>query len=388
MQYLRPVLSGFAGISFRPQLWIQGAQNFLHNNNLDSELLREDEADRPSVLTMHSFGGTNVAEGAFAHVRTPQNSRARGGTGDGGAMFTPPEFEPEDYFGINSIVDVETPETDNVVLFTPGVSLAFGTPTVAGGVNIKGVIVDQDFTDNLNPLRIRQFNSSGVLVDLISASITQDAAADPTVVFPGGAAIVLPSGNDAARPGTPVAGSIRVSTQASADVVEFFETQEAQWTALETVIAANGKFALIAGQAFTGDCSWTDNEGTLYGTGLDASIKYDGTNLIIKPDVVGSGVVQIDGHLKFDDNDEVRFGTGNDSRITFNGTDLLIDPDLDATGIARFSSSINVTTGDEYRHDDVAGISVSRVFVVVNGDTHTVTVSGGIITGWLVTPEE
>lgn len=39
--------------------------------------------------------------------------------------------------------------------------------------------------------------------------------------------------------------------------------------------------------------SFPDNKGTRYGTGDDASIVYDGTNMIIEPDLVGSGRLQI-----------------------------------------------------------------------------------------------
>ena len=40
-----------------------------------------------------------------------------------------------------------------------------------------------------------------------------------------------------------------------------------------------------------------DNEKVVFGTGDDAFIHYDGTNLVIDPKVVGSGVVSILGNI-------------------------------------------------------------------------------------------
>lgn len=47
------------------------------------------------------------------------------------------------------------------------------------------------------------------------------------------------------------------------------------------------------GATFTGNTTWTDNSSAIFGTGSDSSIFYDGTNLIIEPRLVGSGIVKI-----------------------------------------------------------------------------------------------
>jgi hypothetical protein len=46
-----------------------------------------------------------------------------------------------------------------------------------------------------------------------------------------------------------------------------------------------------------------DNDKSLYGTGKDASIYYDATNLIINPKEVGSGEVEVKGNVDMDFND-------------------------------------------------------------------------------------
>jgi hypothetical protein len=64
----------------------------------------------------------------------------------------------------------------------------------------------------------------------------------------------------------------------------------------------------------TVDVTWLDNIKATFGTAGDADIYYDGTNLIIDPDVVGSGDVVISGGL-----------TVNGTTTTLNATTLTID---------------------------------------------------------------
>ena len=64
----------------------------------------------------------------------------------------------------------------------------------------------------------------------------------------------------------------------------------------------------------TVDVTWLDNIKATFGTAGDADIYYDGTNLILDPDVVGSGDVVISGGL-----------TVNGTTTTLNATTLTID---------------------------------------------------------------
>jgi len=54
------------------------------------------------------------------------------------------------------------------------------------------------------------------------------------------------------------------------------------------------------GQLTSTGLTWIDNFKTYFGTASDASIYYDGTNLIINPKVVGSGILDILGILQTD----------------------------------------------------------------------------------------
>ncbi len=51
---------------------------------------------------------------------------------------------------------------------------------------------------------------------------------------------------------------------------------------------------------FSDDILFPDNESVKFGTGVDASIHYDGTNLIINPKAVGSGILDVSGTLQTD----------------------------------------------------------------------------------------
>lgn len=51
---------------------------------------------------------------------------------------------------------------------------------------------------------------------------------------------------------------------------------------------------------FSDDVMLPDNEAVKFGTGVDASIHYDGTNLIINPKAVGSGILDVSGTVQSD----------------------------------------------------------------------------------------
>ena len=70
---------------------------------------------------------------------------------------------------------------------------------------------------------------------------------------------------------------------------------------------------------------FADSEGVTFGTGKDATIRYDGTNLVIAPAAVGSGDVSISGGgLKLADSEAVTLGTGSDATIQFNATNTVV----------------------------------------------------------------
>lgn len=84
----------------------------------------------------------------------------------------------------------------------------------------------------------------------------------------------------------------------------------------------------------------TDNTGIILGAGNNASVYYNGTNMIINPKVVGSGIVDVSGTLQTDG----------------------------------YNSS-----------DGSTGITTTKSWVDNGGNTHDVTVKDGLITAWTAT---
>jgi len=76
-----------------------------------------------------------------------------------------------------------------------------------------------------------------------------------------------------------------------------------------------------------------DNIKWTYGTGDDASIYYNATDLIIDPKEVGTGTVRILGDVQQDDNDGAIFGTGDDAKVYYDATNLVINPKVAGSGI-------------------------------------------------------
>ena len=67
-----------------------------------------------------------------------------------------------------------------------------------------------------------------------------------------------------------------------------------------------------------------DNTNLTFGTGADADIFYDGTDLNISPAVVGAGDIVVNGaSMEFADSEGVTFGTGKDATIQFDATNLV-----------------------------------------------------------------
>lgn len=83
---------------------------------------------------------------------------------------------------------------------------------------------------------------------------------------------------------------------------------------------------------FEADIQLQDSVNLSFGTGDDATIDYDGTDLVINPRVVGSGDVDIKGDVTLDDNFNLTFGTGEDATIDYDGTNLVIDPKVVGSG--------------------------------------------------------
>jgi len=83
----------------------------------------------------------------------------------------------------------------------------------------------------------------------------------------------------------------------------------------------------------TADLVVNDNIALAFGTGADAHIEYNGTDLLFRPAIVGTGDIVLSGaSFEIDDSEGVTFGTGKDATIQYDGTDLILKPAVVGTG--------------------------------------------------------
>jgi hypothetical protein len=228
----RPMAQGFASLNFRPQLTVSGYPNFEHNPQLPPSMYFTDEEVRPQVLSMRAWGAQSDSEGEFSYVEAPIMSRARGGTGHGGIIFSPPRFELEDYYDVgagkqNVELTTGANATTSYILAAPGVSYALGLPNANGTLAANSVTISQvpSATVAYKPLLVAH-NGTKVIG-------AYDDGTDVIVELAtgGNGAVVVPNGSSAQRPATPVRGMIRANTSGSNDVIEFYDSVSG-WTTL------------------------------------------------------------------------------------------------------------------------------------------------------------
>jgi len=225
-----PFHESYAAISFRPQLWVNGYPNFEHNPQVPQALIQRDERARPQVLTMRAWGAQSAASGDWDYVESPAESRARGGTGDGGVLFCPPRFEMEDYFGINSganVSDVTSAQaTRGYVLAAPGVSFALGKPAATGALQPNAAVIAQDMTSAATPLRVTHDDAEVLRAYKSGTEVLVELGRGGTT------GITIPSGTTAQRPAAPVSGSVRINTDTSTTPrasIEYYDAANAEW---------------------------------------------------------------------------------------------------------------------------------------------------------------
>ena len=121
----------------------------------------------------------------------------------------------------------------------------------------------------------------------------------------------------------------------------------------------NNPFSLIS--PVTSDITWNDSINATFGTGGDADIRYDGTDLLILPAVVGTGNLRISGgSLMTQDNEGVYFGTGDDARIYYDGTDMYFDSDVVGTGQFIFNAARMILLNDTANTGMTTGITLNQ----------------------------
>jgi len=164
-----------------------------------------------------------------------------------------------------------------------------------------------------------------------------------------------------------------------------------------------------------------DNEAVKFGTGINASIHYDGTNLIINPKEVGSGYLNIkgitlvddkiaftqtdgneyidslaDGYMDYGattahrfladvkltgDNRKLYFGSGDDASISYNGTNMVINPKEVGSGILDVAGTLQT---DGYNAaDGTSGATADVATLAPDGTTtRTLHFKNGLYTGY------
>lgn len=134
-----------------------------------------------------------------------------------------------------------------------------------------------------------------------------------------------------------------------------------------------------------GDILLPDSDKIFFGTGSDASILYNGTNLLINPKAVGSGYLNIQGQTLLDDKLMFTQTDGNEY------IDSLADGYMDygATTLHRFNQSIDITgncEADTYSVGGVTGIDKSITVLDADGTTtHALVFTKGILTACTTT---
>ncbi|KKL44592.1 hypothetical protein LCGC14_2364120, partial [marine sediment metagenome] len=138
------------------------------------------------------------------------------------------------------------------------------------------------------------------------------------------------------------------STGIKADVIA--ESTGAAGVTVDSVLLKDGDIALPA-----------DNDTITFGTGSDATILYDGTDLIINPDAVGTGGVRISGTMAVG-------GATIDSAVA-------IDTTISSTSIREGLTGTITYTGSGT--GAVAGLGITAVHEGTHADSSTVSGLGG-----------
>jgi len=164
--------------------------------------------------------------------------------------------------------------------------------------------------------------------------------------------------------------------------------------------ATSGKF--VKWDEGTDSLELPDNTNLTFGTGQDADISYDGTNLVIDPDVVGSGVVQVNGgitvgvddtgqdvqffgatsgkfmkwdegtdSLELPDNTNLTFGTGQDADLYYDGTNLQVNAQVVGSGATVFTGNVELNNASGPALNDEAVSTTNPTILPDKADDDT-----------------
>lgn len=227
-----PMHTSFGEVAFRPQLWANGKQSVTHNPTLDAADYEDHESEAPQVVSVKPWAGQND-DCTFAYTQHPEDSRARGGTANGGILFAPAHLEMEDFLGINSNVDVTETVSTSYVTVAPNVAFALGVPTTDGDLDDKSYRIRQNPSATDRGLLIEQ-KYGGAWIEVFAARVVSSSGEVVAELAQGGnQAVRIPLGSDAERPTlASLSGMIRINNETGSDVFEYYESSGGTWVQL------------------------------------------------------------------------------------------------------------------------------------------------------------
>jgi len=182
-----------------------------------------------------------------------------------------------------------------------------------------------------------------------------------------------------------------IGTDSNGKVIEGVESDPSAWlkASNQTLLTGNksGSFNIVTTGTFYNQA---DNSTHYFGAGDDASIKYDGTNWIFNPKVVGSGYLNIKGQTLLDDKIIFTQTDGNeyidslaDGYLDLGATTgirLKSDTTLDAN-MDLVLSGTGYVDSPSYKAGGTSPVADGTYTVGIGGTTNgTITIKGGIIT--------
>ena len=212
---------------------------------------------------------------------------------------------------------------------------------------ILAEVSETDNTDEAGKLSLFVAESDGTTTTLTAGLILEgehatDGEVDVTIAA-GAASLTTVAGT------LTVTGAATLSTIAAcgSDVDKFLVSDSGVLKFRTGAEVASDIGAVSTGSTgtFTADQTFNDNVKVTLGTGGDADLYYDGTDVILNPVVVGSGDFVISGaSIEFDDDEGVTLGTGKDATIQYDGTNMVINPKAVGSGYLQVSGDVVVTS--------------------------------------------
>lgn len=130
--------------------------------------------------------------------------------------------------------------------------------------------------------------------------------------------------------------------------------------AASKVVEDDGTHTISGTWTFSAAPIFQDSVAVAFGTGSDATISYDGTDMVISPAAVGSGdLVVSGGSVELDDSESLTLGTGKDATIQYDGTNLLVNPQAVGSGVTNFSAGL-VCVNETSNADMTIGVTINQ----------------------------